>query len=241
MNPKDKTDQWIQKLVPGKTFADIGGIGVKCCNERITFAAMSGAAACTMADIRPADFHEWDIFRKKCADAGVRGVRELAGIDVRDRRSIAEIGKCDLVHSTGILYHVQSPAQVLWNLRSVTSRYLITNTVIFPRRVENAYGVVEVPDHSVLFTAALSAQDRLVLNAYYKEKFGWTLDGLAPDPDVPGRKIHWIENGELTCWPIWHLFSDGAFRALLRVCRLKILDEWNWQDHCLQVLCERCD
>jgi len=238
MQPKDPTDQWIQTIVPGKSFVDIGGIGVDCCNERVTFALAAGASAAIMADIRPADFFEWEIFRKKCAAAGLSGVVELPRVDIRDRHSMVSIGKCDVVHCTGILYHLQSPAEAIWNLRSVSARYVITNTVIFPGRVENDLGVVEVPDHSVLFTAALSPQDRLVLNKYYKEKFGWTLDQMAPDPAAGNQKMLWVENGELTCWPYWYIYSESAFRSLLRLCQLKIIDEWKWENHCLQVLCE---
>ena len=235
---KDPIDQWIMDRVAGRSFVDIGGIGVGAWRERTTLAAQAGASKVMMADIRPADFWEWKAFRKKSAEAGVQGVIEFPNVDIRRRDTLAALGVCDIVHSTGILYHLQSPAEAVWNLRSVTGQYLITNTVTFPSKVENEHGVVNLPENSVLFIAALSRQDRKVLNKYYTDKYQFTIDKVAPDPADGDANMPWVENGELTCWPYWYLYSDQAFRCLLKLCRLRIVDEWKWDDHALHVLCE---
>ena len=36
VNSKDQIDKWISRLVPGKSFVDIGGVGEKAINERVT-------------------------------------------------------------------------------------------------------------------------------------------------------------------------------------------------------------
>jgi hypothetical protein len=236
--PKDKTDAWIQERINGGSFVDLGGVGVDSLNERVTFAKACGASPCIMADIRQRDWHTWVTFRRKLAAAGVAGVIEVDCVDVRKRQTLERVGICDIVHCTGVLYHLQSPAEALWNLRTITGRFLITNTITFPRKVENEFGEVDLPDYGVLFTAALNARDRRVLNKYYSEKFGWTMDRVAPDPDVIVEKPKWIEEGELTCLPVWYMYSQHAFRSLLRTCRLKVIDEWTWQEHAQQVLCE---
>jgi hypothetical protein len=59
---------------------------------------------------------------------------------------------------------------------------------------------------------------------------------MSPRPDEQA-KVQYVEYGELSCGPNWFFYSDNAFRALLRVCRFEILDEYKWQDHTLQVLC----
>jgi len=236
--PKDKTDSWIAERISGGSFVDIGGVGVDSINERVTFAKACGASPCIMADIRPRDWHTWETFRRKVAAAGVGGIVEVDCVDVRKRETLARVGICDIVHCTGVLYHLQSPAEAIWNLRTITGRFLITNTITFPARVENEFGEVSLPDHGVLFTAALSDRDRRVLNKYYGDKFGWTIDRVAPDPDVIVERPRWIEDGELTCLPVWYIYSEHAFRSLLRTCRLKVIDQWTWQEHSHQVLCE---
>ena len=162
---------------------------------------------------------------------------EMPGVDVRDRELINRVRKCDLVHSTGILYHVPSPADVLWNLRSITQRWLITNTVIFPERIENEEGAIELPEAGVLFIGALTERDRRVMDLYLTRKLGFTTKRIAPNP-AGGGKMQWIENGELSCWPWWWLYSPHAFRSLLALCRLRVVEEWMWEEHSLQVLCE---
>lgn len=237
MEPKDQIDQWIAEIVPGKSFVDVGGIGVNSMNERTSFAVKSGAASATMADIRPSDFWEWDIFRKKIAEAGVTGIRELAGIDIRSSADLARIGPTDIVHSTGIFYHVHSPPECLWTLRGIVKEYLITNTVTFPGVISNEYGTIVLPDCGVLFLAALSDTDRRVLNKYYSERFGWTVDEMSPRFEDRKNVNQWIMDGKLTPWPNWFFYSDHAFRSLLRLCRLEIIDEYKWENHSLQVLC----
>ena len=237
---KDPIDQWIIDRVKGRSFVDIGGIGVDSCNERVTLAAKAGAHVYKMADIRPGEHHEWSTFRRICREKGVHGVVELDRVDVRNRANLRErVGVCDIVHSTGINYHLPSPADGIWNVRSITGRYLITNTVTFPQRVENEFGSVILPEGGVLFGAALTEAERRVLNKYYKNSLGWDMDCVSPQPGLDSASgMNWIEGDELCCWPYWYLYTDHAFRSLLAVCKLRILDEWKWHDHALAVLCE---
>lgn len=235
--PDDTIGRWIYDRVKGRTFADIGGIGVFAGNERTSIAARSGARACTMADIRPSSYYEWDLFRKISAKKGVSGIVELDNVDIRKRETLAPLGTCDLVHCTGILYHLPSPAEALWNLRSVTGEYLITNTVCIPLKISNEYGTLEVPESAVLFGAALTDHERLVLNKYYLDKLGFSLDTTSPrlgeaNPDYP-----WVVDGELTCWPYWYYYTEHAFRSLLKLCKLEVVDEGWYENHTLFVLC----
>jgi Protein of unknown function (DUF1698) len=238
VQPKDDIDRWILAHCKGNSFVDIGGIGVDSCNERVSIAAFAGANRTAIADIQPADHWEWAKFREKMIAGNVGPYEVFEEIDLRSRQSTQSLDKFDVVHSTGILYHVQSPAEVLWNLKCITGKKLITNTVIIPNKISNSKGTLETADHSVLFTAALRDKDRAVLNQYYQEKFGWTIDQVAPPLDRPNPNMEWIQNGELTCWPYWYLYTANAFRSLVRLCGLRILDEWLWENHTLQVLCE---
>ena len=166
---------------------------------------------------------------------------EFSGIDVRKRETLMRIGVADVVHSTGIFYHLASPAEACWNLRRITGKYFITNTVTFPSRVENKFGSIELPACGILFGAALTEQDRLVLNEHYRSMFGWTTDTAMPRLSEPKQVNPWIVGGELTPWPYWYLYSDHAFRCLIQLCRFRILDEVKWENHALFLLCEKCD
>ena len=77
MKPRNQSEEWIARIVPGKSFADIGGIGENASNERVTFAHSAGARCCVMADLFPTTHSEWDVFRKKCASLGMPAFKEL--------------------------------------------------------------------------------------------------------------------------------------------------------------------
>jgi hypothetical protein len=241
IEPKDQIDKWIARLVPGKSFVDIGGIGENAVNERVSFAHSMGARSCVMADIMPTSHDWWDSFRRKCTSLGLPAFKELGDVDIRSRESMNPLGKVDVVHSTGIFYHLSSVPDALWSLRSIVGEYLITNTITFPKKVANEFGTVELPDCGVLFLPAMTEAERKVIGKHYLHKFGsrprWKdVDHMSPRPDDQAE-VQYVEYGELSCGPNWFYYSDNAFRALLRVCRFEILDEYSWQDHTLQVLC----
>jgi hypothetical protein len=103
--------------------------------------------------------------------------------------------------------------------------------------VSNEFGTVELPDAGILFGAALTAQDRRVLNKHYQDLHGFGVDKMSPPPEDLTADHPWIQDDELTCWPYWYYYTGHAFKALLKVCRFEVLDEWWYQDHALQVLC----
>ena len=241
MKPRNRSEEWIAEIVPGKSFADIGGIGESASNERVTFAHAAGARSCIIADINPTTHFEWQCFRDKCASLGMPPVTELGEVDVSSAESLKRVGKTDVVYSTGILYHLPSPPDALCSLRSIVGEYLITNTINFPNEVSNEFGTVRLPDCGVLFLPAMTEAERNVIRKHYHDKFGWRpgwrdIDEMAP---VPGNTSvpQYVKNGRLNFQPNWFYYSYHAFRSLLRVCGFEIVDEWNWEESNLHVLC----
>ncbi len=49
----------------------------------------------------------------------------------------------------------------------------------------------------------------------------------------------WRENGSFSCWPYWWLFTDDGFRGLVNMMGFKIIDQYKWADHTLQILAEK--
>ena len=243
MDPIGKVHQWMEKVVPGKSFVDIGGIGGNSLNERVSFASKCGASRATLADIRPLDYREWKTFRARMKELGVEGVEEVGDIDIRHSSSLKKLGKQDVVYSTGIFYHLSSPPDAFWNLRSVVGEYLITNTITIPNEISNEYGTLRTPDAGVLFLAALTETERAILRKYYSDNgFRFNFDQLSPRLGDPNSPNQWItETGELAPWPNWWFYSDHAFRSLAQLCRFEIIDETKWRNHTLFLFCRRLD
>lgn len=242
----DPVRRWIAAVAPGRSFVDIGGIGEWSRQERVSQAVAAGAASSAMADIEPANSEYWRFFHERMAELGIprEAYGSHAGVDIT-RPDLAErLPAFDVVHSTGILYHCPDPVTALHNLRRVTGRWLIVNTVVCPRRVENAAGALALPEGAALFLPGLSEAERDVLRLHWQTKLDWSpdygLDYVAPRPRTPGAAMpHLTPEGRLSHWPYWWLFTVPAFRALLRLLEFDVRDEWTWHDHAHFALCER--
>jgi hypothetical protein len=238
--PKDPVDRWIADIVPNRSFVDVGGIGVNAVNERVTFAAQAGASKVAMADIRPFDYYEWNIFNKKCADAGLDDVARYEHVDIADSSLSTKLPRFDVVHCTGIFYHLPSPVSAFENLQSVVGRYLIVNTVTVPERIETASGSLTFSGNVALFLPGMSDRERRILAQHYDGRYSWAVDDVAPPLERQAQaKMPYRVDGRFSSWPYWWLMSDDCFRSLIRLMGLAIRDEWKWDNHCLFCLCER--
>lgn len=241
--PKDQVDEWIASVVANQTFADIGGIGERSVNERITTAVRCGAKLASMVDIRPSDYYEWDIFRGICLKNNLKNYQEVPSTDLNDPHIYEKIGSFYLVHSTGIFYHLPAPLATFQNLAKLVDKYLIVNTVTVPSRIENQYGVLNFSDSTAAFWPEFSDRDRAIWREYYANKFGkwgWTINDVAPQLDDPENQIMpFRENGQYSCWPYWWLLTDHSFRTLVNLMGFKILSEYKWEDHSLHIFAEK--
>jgi SAM-dependent methyltransferase len=236
----DPIERWLTSHVPGRTFADIGGIGMSALNERVSLALKAGATRAAMVDLRPSDYVEWKQFRERCAAEGVSGYEEFSEVDINDPALADKIGSYDVVNCTGIFYHLPSPVNAFENLREVVGEYLVVNTVTVPERIENSAGALEFHGSVALFLPGIDEHEREVLRKHYGAKFEWSIDDVAPLlHDQTMTTTPWREDGGLSCWPYWWLFSDTAFRGLVRLMGFEILDEWKWEDHALAVLARK--
>lgn len=236
-------EQWIAEVVPGRSFIDIGGIGEWSVNERIGCALAAGASQAAMADIEPFTSDYWRAFHERMAARGIGRDRYACHerVDVRQPALRDRLPVFDVVHSTGILYHLPDPVTALHNLCGLVGRWLVVNTVVLPERVENAHGTVTLPGSAALFLPGLSETERDVLRDHYCGKFGWSIDDVAPRPRQRDAQMPHVTDQGPSCWPYWWLFGIPAFRALVRLMRFEIRAEWTWEDHAHFLLCERID
>lgn len=238
--PKDPVDQWIARVAAGRTFVDVGGIGVNAVNERVTFAARAGASRVAMADIRPFSYYEWDVFNQKCAAAGVTAVDRYENVDIADPALATTLPRFDVVHCTGIFYHLPSPVSAFDTLQAIVGRYLIINTVTIPERIDNAAGSLEFHGNVALFLPGVSDRERAILSAHYDGRYQWLFKDVAPALDAQAAAtMPYRVNGRFSSWPYWWLMTDDCFRSLIRLMGFAIREEWKWDGHCLFCLCER--
>jgi hypothetical protein len=245
--------KWIEETVSGKTFCDIGGIGMNSQNERISIAVRAGADNATMIDYRRFGFPEWVTFERLMAEKDI-DYTAIDNANLEDKEFPSKVGQYDVVHSTGIIYHAPSPMSMLDNLSKITKKYLITNTIIIPDIVETEAGTLRYEGSQVLFLPGISEDERAILELYYQELLGWPeklfttyapriCDTESERPWLQTRaasdKHFWGEKGALSYSPYWWLFTKQAFRAAVQLFGFKIRDEHSYKGHTLALFCER--
>jgi len=238
-NPGDPIKKWINQISADKSFVDIGGIGEYSTNERVSEAVGAGAATVAMADIEPFSSKYWTAFREKMQRLGVSGFSEYEKIDIRDKAQLASLPGFDVVHCTGIVYHLPDPVMGVYNVCQLAGQWLIINTVVVPEQIKNKNGTITTEGSRALFLPALSESERAVLKLYYETKFGWSIDNNAPRLNDPNPMMPYITETGPSPWPYWWLFSHASFRRLIEMMGFKIHDQWVWEDHTLALLCER--
>lgn len=237
---KDPIEKWIASVVPDQTFADIGGIGEESGNERVTFAVKCGAKSAAMIDILPSGHYFWDVFRSICTKKGISNFQAIPSIDINDPELYEKVGSYYLVHCTGIFYHLPSPLSAFENLANIVEKYLIVNTVTVPERIENKFGALNFPGSLAVFLPGITESERSILREHYQNKFGWTIDNFVPPLKGQEKTVTaWREGGKFSCWPYWWFFTDGGFRSLVELMGFKILSEYKWEDHTLQIFAEK--
>ena len=186
----DPRDEYLSQVVKGKSFADVGGLWgtVK---EKVSVAHRYGASALTMIDVAPPPHEEWRLFEERRRDLGLPPVNCISG----DVVSLVESNSCprfDVVHCSGVLYHIPDPVRLVAALRKVTREYLILCSVVTATKVKSDEGTLELPKAAALFIPALQDRERAILSSYWWRFVGdqalgitgpqpsWQLDDFSP-------------------------------------------------------------
>lgn len=152
----DPGETFLRAVVPGASFADVGGlIGVQ--GEKLSVAHALGAAAVTMIDVvAPADA-SWAQLRQRLASRGVERFELVSG-DVHD----LDLEPFDVVYSSSVLQHMASPVGHLTRLRSLARRHVILTCAILPTLIVNRSGVLRTTDAGPLFVPAMTERQKRV-------------------------------------------------------------------------------
>lgn len=223
--------KWLDAIVPGKSFADIGGLWGTV-NELVTVAAAKGASRVMMADIQTPGNDLWKAFHERCAARGVKNVEELH-IDITQHDAAAILGPFDVVHCSGIIYHLPDPFGAVLNLRRITREHLILSSMYVPDHISSSAGDLDLSGGQALFIPALSGRAKEVCEAHFRS-LGLEVGGVSvPEP-------HPLVDASLTIHtgPWYWLFTPTFLRALLRLARFEILEEGdNWEKRAYSFLC----
>lgn len=211
-NPAEDWDagrwRWVKENVPGKSFADIGGM-FKLVGDMSFYAEEMGATSVTMFDVGdpdlPCEGHlDWGIFADKREARGSK-VRYVQG-DIEDPASPERIGVHDIVFYSGVLYHTPNPMLHLLQLRQITGELLYLSTLTIP----------EIPGfpQACIFYPYLSDQARLPYSAGYS----WAGDLLGIGTPVDERPMYGFGN-------CFYGITRSALFAMLRTARFEVVHE----------------
>jgi len=187
---KDLRDVYIGKVVKEKSFAEVGGLWGTV-NEKVSVAHTGGASDLAMIDVSPPESDLWRLFEERRQALRLPEVRCVSS----DLVTLAEGASCprfDVVHCSGILYHIPDPLRFLRALHAVTREFLVLTSVVTAARIVNEQGTLEIPRAAALFVPALQERERAILQTYWRQVVGdgaigltretkvWSLDDFAP-------------------------------------------------------------
>ncbi len=219
----DLRDDFIERVVKGRTFADVGGLWGTI-NEKVSVAARTQAASLAMIDISPSGGELWKQFRARLSSCGVESC-ECISSDVCAVASSAQAPRYDVVHCSGVLYHHPNPIFLLEALRRITGQYLILTSAVTQEHIANELGSYDVPPSGVIFVPALSAREREILWKYWRENAGaGGCYGISEPVQWDSRNFG----------PWWWLPTPDAMLAMAKCVGFEVVESgktWNGNAH----------
>ena len=199
----DIRDTYIAQVVAGKSFSDVGGLWGTV-NEKVSVAHKHNANVLTMIDVSPPESELWTLFDERRNSLRLPEVECVSG----DILALAETDPCpqfDVVHCSGVLYHMPEPVSFLRALKKITREALILTSAITATRIKSKKGVLEIPAASMLCIPALQGKEREIVASYWQSVVGDGAFGITRD--IPG----WDPED---FGPWWWLPTAEALRAM---------------------------
>jgi hypothetical protein len=191
-------------------------------NERVSVAHAAGASSLAMLDLSPPDGKWWPLFNERREALAEPPAREISG-DLLTLAYTDPSLRFDVVHCSGILYHIPDQFQLLRALRAITVEHLVLTSSITETHIVNEAGELHVPEGSALFLPALSAAERAVLKAHWWPTLAQHSLGLTTE----------IDRWDLTDFgPWWWLPTTQALVKMCEIAGFEVLEvEHLWNGH----------
>ena len=210
----DNRYQLIERLAPGRTFLDLGGM-FDVAGEVAFRAEEAGATRVVVFDgMDPSREFEEKHEKRDSAVEYVQG-------DLHDPEDMRLVGEFDVVWCAGVIYHSPNPYQQLLHLRSITSEWLLLGTHVMPEvpGVENA--CIFYPGRSAAAEAAFAGAHGAEAARY------------------PGMTMPFSETPLLGYGNMWWGLSPSAVRSMLRFTGFDVVEEfryrWSFHDYLAKV------
>lgn len=227
---EETKQQWIREMVPGRTFADIGGLGGRAINEMVTTAMKAKAAKAAMVDVLPFSDPQWADFEARCVEQGVSGYECIQA----DLNSPGDIGPWEVVHCSGIIYHVPDPFTMLLRLRDLCKDRLIFTSMIVPEVLTGKAGTLDLRGGRAVFVPAMDPFTRGIC-AEYMDSLGIQILGI--NSDIPFK---WMtSSGTVDYGPWWWLLPVDYLERMLTVVGFKVVTRQQTAPGAFSFICSR--
>ena len=200
----DLRDEFIGRVAQGASFADIGGLWGTV-NEKVSVAHRHGAGRLAMIDVSTAASPWWTAFEERRQTLGVPPV-ECVSADIVQLTAQSHHRQYDVVHCSGVLYHLPDQMSLLVALKKLARRHVVLTSVITPTRIENAEGVLEIPECGSIFVPALADRERAIVRAHWRQILGG-VDAVGLTTDV----ARW-DTADFAPW--WWIPTMSTFLAM---------------------------
>ena len=220
--PKDLRDEFIERVVAGRSFCDVGGLWgtVK---EKVSVASAAGASSVAMFDITPQGAKLWNRFDERMAELGIDDVSRISG-NVDDPALPSLAGPFDVVHCSGVVYHCPNPLHTIAQLGRIATEHLVFTSIVIPERIEVPAGAFEAPPGHAVFIPGLGDRDREILKQHFEQL------GIKP----VGISTH-VETWSTEDYaPWWWLTSAATMRMQIVAAGWRVVDDgeiWRGRSH----------
>jgi hypothetical protein len=172
----DPRDEYVGRVVAGKSFADIGGLWGTV-NEKCSVAHRHGANDLAMIDRVDEQNGLWRQFEERRRELSLPPVRCISS-ELVELSNSPDPPVFDVVHCSGVLYHIPNPVQILVALRKITREHLVLASCITATTVKSELGTLTIPAGAALFVPALRGREREIVNAHWAKTVSDNAIGL---------------------------------------------------------------
>lgn len=220
-------DDVIGEVVPGRSFADLGGLwGLY--NEKVTVAAKAGASSVAMLDVQPEGTEAWTLFERHAAGRGVSGTRCVC-VDLNDPDLVARVGSFDIVHCSGVIYHCPDPFASLRQLGRLATNTLIIGSMTVPETIENGEGTLDFRGGRVVSVPAMDEASRAVAGSHFAS-LGievHNINMLGPHPwSLPNGGPNYAP-----WWWLWHWRTLAQMAETVGLRVTEVIEQWEGRAH----------
>lgn len=193
----DPRDEMIAAVVRGKTFVDVGGLwGVH--GEKCSVAHNAGAVSELMADPRPSTDPAWGQFVERLAGMGI-----LRHVEFNTKTLDMLVGRqWDVVHCSGVLYHLPDPLAGIRQLHAITREWCILASMVAPSDMPGA------------FVPTLTTRDRARYADWFRPIVGDKAMGIT-------TSAQWIV-GNYDPW--WWIPTDSGIEGMAHDVGFRVAD-----------------